>query len=61
MRTTCPIPQSPDFYKEQVEKDMRDTCDHALDMLKKCEVNSDSWDYYFFIVRSYAVNRLEVD
>lgn len=54
MKTTCPAPDTPEFYADQVDKDMRATCDHALDMLKKCEVESHQWDFYFAVVRHYV-------
>lgn len=55
MKTTCTTPETPEFYKEQIEKDIRATFEHALDMLKKCDAGSGEAEFYMDIVKANEV------
>lgn len=65
LKTTCPsekeeqeridrlsTPATPEFYKEQIRKDIQCTFEHALDMLKKCEPGTGEAEFYMDIIKA---------
>lgn len=54
MKTVCPTPETPEFYMSCICDDMQLTYEHSLDMLKKCKVKSDEWEFYHSILTAYS-------
>ncbi len=53
MKQTCTTPETPEFYRDCLKKDIRLVFENAASNLVKCESYSEEFDFYFSIIEKY--------
>lgn len=47
-------PETPEFYLECIKKDVREIFEHAVDMLKKCDPDTNEFNFFKGIIEEYV-------